>query len=98
MPVVLEIRLHNLVPIIVFDLLIGLREIGDLSRQEVRERIARGDSRIGIVKTKYTLNVRTVEFILLRGHHIRAEEQVMTSYDPGQLVLVRISRVRVIPG
>ena len=98
MPIVLEIRLHDLVPVVVLGFKIGLIETRDLAGQHVRECVAGADGRIGIVEAQDSLNVGTVLLVLLGRHHIGAEIQVVSANDLGQLVLVGKSRIGVIPG
>ena len=71
--VVLDVRLHELVAIVVFDLVVGLRVGGDVAEQKVGKSVAGADRRIGGVEGEGTFNLRRILLIFLSDDGVRRQ-------------------------
>src|SRR3954453_1336601 len=96
MPIALEIRLQDLVTVVILNLVIVLLEGRNPPGQKIRKRITCANAR-RITKGKYSLKRGAVLFILLSGHKISAEIKVVRASDFCDLIFVGERRISVVP-
>src|SRR5262249_18848645 len=80
--IILEIRLKDLVTIVVLGLIAGLRKVGNVAHQQIGEGISCGNGR-RVVKAEESIDrgLKPTEFVLLRCNEVRAELQIVPSDD-----------------
>src|ERR1700730_14443323 len=97
-PVVLQIRLHNLVSEVVLGSTIDLLELGDSSGQQVSESVTCAHGCVGAVERQEALNAaKAALFVLLGDGDIRAKLQGVLADDLSHVVAEGVSWVRVVP-
>src|SRR5579871_6914351 len=97
-PVILEIRLHDLVAVVVFQLQISLTIRGNSPGQEICESIPRGNSLGADVIVEDTLQIRAILLVFLAGDKIESEKHIVIAGDLRNLVSICVSRIGIVPG
>src|SRR5437763_3220540 len=96
-PVVLEVRLHDSVPVVVLLFCGPLLVARDVSQQEIGEGVARCDIRVAGVKGQNALDVGRVGLVLLRKYDVCAELHGVSAADLSHVVAISVSGVGVMP-
>src|SRR5438046_1936083 len=94
-PVVLEVRLHDSVPVVVLLFCGPLLVARDVPQQQIGEGVARGDGRVARVKIQNSLDVGRVGFVLLREYDVCAELEGVLCKELSHVVAIRESGVGV---
>jgi len=95
-PVVLKVRLDDLVAVVILGLRRSLGKLADVAGQQVCERVA-GRHRRGGAEGKGALVVAYAWLVFLRGDEADAKEQSLLREGLSKIVAVGVSGVRVFP-
>ena len=97
MKIVLDVGLDNLIAIVIFDLVVGLRICRDVAEQKVGESISSAHRRVGGIEGEGALDLRRILLIFLRDDSIGAELQRVLADNLGDVVAQRVGGIGVVP-
>ncbi len=99
-PVVLEVRFHDLVAVVVLDRCILLSERSDVPQKEIGKRVSRGSGRTARIKSKVARKgARSkfpTQFVLLGCGYVGSKLQVMLAHDLINVIPEGVSRIGVV--
>src|SRR5262249_16027666 len=97
--VVLEVRLQNLVAVVILDALILLTKAGDPAEKQVDERIS-GRNGVGRVEGQVPGNRAgaqfSAQFILLPGNSVRPQLQIVLADNLADVIAVRVGWIAIV--
>src|SRR6185312_3301480 len=90
MPIVLNVRFHNLIAVVVFEQLIRLVKRGDAAYQEISESVPGADSTVAAVEGQGALRILKIGVLLVfLGSNVGdSEQQVVTADNLCQVVFI----------